>query len=56
MQRIEFGVELTNEHRQRDLQKNIGPNETSKAYQYTSARRKVNQDKVYNVNIPFSKE
>ena len=42
-------------HRMRSNNSNIGPQETIKAYNSVTAKRKVNQSKVYSVNIPFSK-
>ena len=49
-------MELTNEARQRAQNSSVGPTETVKAYKDTSSLRKVNQQNVYNVNIPFSKD
>lgn len=39
----------------RQLSTNIGPTETKQSYAFTSAKRNQHKQKVYSVNIPFSK-
>ena len=52
---ITFGEEKTPQHRMRETSQNIGAVETKQAYDYTSERRNAHKQKVYSVNIPFSK-
>jgi len=49
-------MDQTAQHRTRDKNAKIGPNETRNTYQFTSKKRNINREKVYSVNIPFSKE
>ena len=53
--RIGFGFDKDVTHRLRDNSSNIGPAETRTSYQATSNYRNFNRQKVYSVNIPFSK-
>ena len=52
--RIDFGKEEAGV-RTRDITSKIGPSETSSTYAYTSNKRSQNRQKVYDVNLPFSK-
>ena len=52
---VAAGIQIDQSVRQRDLNTKIGPNETRSSFNYTTQKRNEARNKVYSVNIPFSK-
>ena len=52
---MHFGALENTKERNRGTNASVGPKETKQSYAFTSEKRKQNHQKVYSVNIPFSK-